>query len=96
MCLEVLSQKKSSVKKHEDSKKHNHSVAKRKAEHKKQLCVSEALQKCDEQRLKGELLPMEQRVYRMQVTEHFLKAGLPLSKVDDLRPVLEQKFRLTS
>ena len=39
---------------------------------------------------------MEQRVYRMQVTEHFLKAGLPLSKVDDLRPVLEQKFRPTS
>ena len=94
--LEVLSQKKSSVKKHVDSKKHNHSVAKRKAEHKKQLCVSEALQKCDEQRLKGESLPMKQRVYRMQVTEHFLKAGLPLSKVDDLRPVLEQKFRLTS
>ena len=96
VCLEVLSQKKSSVKKHVDSKKHNHSVAKRKAEHKKQLCVSEALQKCDKQRLKGESLPMEQRVYRMQVTEHFLKAGLPLSKVDNLRPVLEQKFRLTS
>lgn len=96
VCSEVLSQKKSSVKKHCESKKHKNSVLRRNAERKKQVSIAEALRKRDEQRLVGESLPTNQRVHRFHVTELFLKAGIPLSKVDTLRPVLENKYRITS
>ena len=48
------------------------------------------MEKRDEQRLVGETLPMDQRIFRPQLAESFLKAGIPLSKVDSLRPLLEE------
>ena len=45
---------------------------------------------------RGESLPEEQQVYRVKVVSSFLKAGVPLSKMDSFRDLLEENaFRLT-
>ena len=53
----------------------------------------------NDQRLspKGETLPWEMRLFRYDLVESFLQAGIPISKIDSLRPFL-QKYghRLTS
>ena len=41
-------------------------------------------------------LSMDTRVYRVCVVEQFLKSGIPISKIDDLRSLLEEgTYRLT-
>ena len=46
---------------------------------------------------KGETLTEEQRVYRVRVVTAFLKAGVPLNKLDNFRDLLEDGgYRLTS
>ena len=96
VCQEVLSQKKSSVKKHTLSMKHQAAQARQRKEQKRQIGLTAALKRQDEKRVVGESLPVQQRIYRLEVTEHFLRAGIPLHKVDDLRPILEDRYRLTS
>ena len=45
----------------------------------------------------GETLPMEQRVYRVKVLKTFLRAAIPLAKLDVFRDLLEENvFRLTN
>ena len=44
----------------------------------------------DEVHPKGETLPMEERVYRVKCVRTFLKAGVPLSKIDTFRELLEE------
>jgi len=44
----------------------------------------------------GSNVSMEQRVYCVKVVEHFLRAGIPLAKVDVLHSLLEEgALRLT-
>jgi hypothetical protein len=44
----------------------------------------------------GEMLPMEQRVYRLKVLKTFLRAAVPLTKLSAFRDLLEENmFRLT-
>ena len=44
----------------------------------------------------GRQVSMEERVYRAKVVEQFLKAGIPLRKIDSLRELLEENaLRLT-
>ena len=39
---------------------------------------------------------MDARVYRVRVMEQFLRSGIPISKIDCLRPLLEEgSYRLT-
>ena len=38
----------------------------------------------------GTSVAMEVRVYRAKVVEHFLQAGIPLAKIDELRGLLEE------
>ena len=46
---------------------------------------------------KNSTLPLAERAYRLEVVEEFLKAGIPNSKIDKLRPLLEKNgYRLTS
>ena len=46
---------------------------------------------------KGEMLSDNQRVFRIRVLKTFLKAGVPLQKMDDFRELLEEGgYRLTS
>ena len=55
---------------------------------------TEALRR-DNTQSKDCTLPVEERAYRLQVVEEFLKAGIPLRKIDELRPPLEkQGYRL--
>ena len=45
---------------------------------------------------RGETLPQEQQVYRVNVVSAFLKAGVPLNKIDCFRDLLEENaLRLT-
>ena len=45
----------------------------------------------------GERLPDDQKVFRVKVLTTFLKAGVPLSKLETFRDPLEESgFRLTS
>ena len=44
----------------------------------------------------GTSISMAERVYRVKVVENFLKAGIPLVKVDSMRGLLEENgLRLT-
>ena len=44
----------------------------------------------------GETLPEDQRIYRVKVVKAFLRAAIPLNKIDNLRELLEDNgFRLT-
>jgi hypothetical protein len=48
-----------------------------------------------EEHLAGEELPPEQQVYRVKVITTFLRAGVPISKLDLFRDLLEENgFRL--
>ena len=59
--------------------------------------IVKALQKYDKRvNPVGQTLPQEQRLYRIKVVMTFLKAGIPLNKLDIFRDLLEEKAtRLT-
>ena len=45
---------------------------------------------------KGESVPVEQRVYRVKVLKTFMRAGVPISKLEYFRDLLEENaLRLT-
>ena len=91
-----LSKKKSSVKKHVSSVKHIKSLENIKKTKKKDQNIKDLLGKTRE-RAKGSTLPEDMRLYRYDLVEAFLKAGIPLSKVDSLLQFLEKYgHRLTS
>ena len=53
--------------------------------------LAEALQKYNEDvHLRGETLPQTQQVYRVKVLKSFLRAGIPLNKIDPYRDLLEE------
>lgn len=94
-CKEIISKKKSSVKKHVASQKHLKSKDAIRREKKRDQSVKDLLTKNSE--AKGATLPEETRLHRFELVESFLKAGIPLLKVDTLRPFLEKYgHRLTS
>ena len=46
---------------------------------------------------KDSALPITERAYRLEVVEEFLRAGIPIGKIDMLRSVLEKNGqRLTA
>lgn len=97
-CKETVSKKKSSVMKHIASHKHIKSkevIAKSK---KKDQSIVELMKRNDKQiNPKGSTLPEDMRLYRFELVESLLTAGIPKSKVDNLRPFLEKYgHRLTS
>ena len=93
-CKEILSSKKSILKNHFASKKHAAGKEKLKVTKKRDQTIEEALRK--EKHNKDSTLPVEERAYRLQVVEEFLKAGIPIRKMDKLRTLLErQGYRLS-
>lgn len=56
---------------------------------KRDQTIEEALRK--EKHKKDSTLPVEERAYRLQVVEEFLKAGIPIHKMDKLRTLLERQ-----
>ena len=91
-CREELSLKKSTVKnhlysgnKHQDAKDR---LAKKEA---RERDIADSLVAYDKaEQPAGTSVSMAERVYRVKVVENFLRAGIPLVKVDDLRALLEE------
>ena len=59
--------------------------------------ITSSLKKYDQSvHPKEESLPIEQRVYRVKVLKTFMRAGVPISKLEYFRDLLEEKaMRLT-
>ena len=56
-----------------------------------EMDIVRALKKYDDgNHSKGETLSDEQRVYRIRVVTTFLRAGVPMSKLDIFRDILEE------
>lgn len=96
-CREELGLKKSTIQNHVKSQKHVDSKKKRKMKEAREQDIAMALTKYNEkEHLRGETLPEEQQVYRVKVVTAFLRAGIPLSKLDSFREILEENaHRLT-
>ena len=95
-CREELSTKLSVLKIHLKSRKHAESVKKREANEVRERDIAQAIVVHDRAHPRGETLPTNQRVYRIKVVSAFLKAGVPLSKLECFREILEEHaYRLT-
>ena len=97
-CREELSLKKSTVKNHIYSGT-KHKDAKERVEKKeaRERDIADALAVHNKsEQPAGKYVSMLERVYQVKVVENFLKAGIPLAKIDDLRVLLEESgVRLT-
>jgi len=97
-CKETISKKKSSVRKHIGTAKHNEAKKIIQNSKKRDSSLLTFLRRNDENsNTKGETLPDDMRVFRFDLVESFLSAGIPLSKIDHIRSFLEKYgHRLTS
>ncbi|KAK3745835.1 hypothetical protein QZH41_004304 [Actinostola sp. cb2023] len=97
-CREEISEKASIIKCHVESKKHKSGVERLAKKKKKDITVLDAMKKYDQEvHPKGEMLSDSKRLFRIKVMKTFLKAGVPLKKMDDFRELLEEGgYRLTS
>ena len=97
-CSEFVSMKLTTIRTYVKTMKHTEGKKRRQSSQGKQVGIAEALKSVDKvNHPMGEMLPEEQRVFRVEVVESFLRGGIPLSKIDHLRPLLEkQGYRLTS
>ena len=95
-CREELSLKKSVVELHIKSEKHIAGKERLNMKSKREKDIVEALHEYDkETHPVGETLPIDQRVYRVKVMSTFLRAGVPINKLDCFRGVLEENgYRL--
>ena len=96
-CRETLSVKRSTVANHMKSTKHQQSKEKLQKKEAREKDIASALKRYDETtQLKGQTLPKEQHIYRVKVVMAFLRAGIPISKLEYLRDILEENaLRLT-
>jgi len=85
-CHEIVAVKKSTVKKHVQSQKHLNGIANVKRD--KAKCQS--IEQCLQRQVSGATLPSDMRVFRFEVVEKLLMAGIPISKIDVLRPLFEK------
>ena len=95
-CWEELSLKLSIIKNHIQSSKHECSKKKVSDGKSRERDISVALSAYEKEvHPSGETLPEAQKVYRV-IVETFLKAGVPLSKIEDFRELLEENaYRLS-
>ena len=97
-CREELATKKSSLDSHIKSHKHLNGKRRLESKDKEEADILAALKAYDTQvHPAGESLPDSTRIYRVKVVMTMLKAGVPLSKIDHFRDLLEENgFSLTS
>ena len=90
-CREEISTKKSIIDLHIKSAKHQKGKERVTLKQKSELSIAKAL-KCFDSRTHavGEFLPDSTRVFRVKVVRSFLKAGIPLMKLDSLRELFEE------
>ena len=96
-CREELGLKKSTIQNHIRSVKHLDSKKKRETKEARERDIGTALAKYNEtEHLRGETLPEQQQIYRVKVVTTLLTAGVPLSKIESFRDILEENaYRLT-
>ena len=96
-CREQLSLKRSIVKNHIESVKHRNAKERLAKNGARERDIASSLKKFNEQEhQKGETLPEQQQVYQVKVVSTFLKAGVPLGKIQKFRELLEENAtRLT-
>jgi hypothetical protein len=94
----MLSLKKSSLDKHVKSSKHTRGISRISKDKKESQSILQCLQRIDTQdHGSGSTLPQDMRLFRFEIVECLPSAGIPLSKADILRPILEKYgHRLTS
>ena len=93
-CREIISSKKNVLKIHISSKKHQNRREKLKKSKLKDQTIIEAFRR--EGSSKDSTLPLEECAYGLEVVGEFLKAGIPIGKIDMLRSLLEKNsYRLT-
>ena len=91
-CRETLSVKQSTVQNHVKSAKHVESKAKLKKRLVRDMNIVTALKKYDQANNPvGQTLPEDQRLYRVKVVKAFMRAGVPIGKLEVLRDILEEK-----
>ena len=95
-CREELSLKRSVISCHIKSNKHAEGKEKLKVKEAREQDIAVALQKMEDEHVKGETLPTDQRVFRVKVVRTFLRAGVLLNKLYLFRELLEEGgYRLT-
>ena len=96
-CREELSLRKNVIVSHVASTKHKNGKERLLLKETKERDIAEALQVHDEAvHPIGETLPEEQRVYRVKVLNTFLRAAVPLTKLEIFREILEENaYRLS-
>ena len=96
-CREELSLKRSIIKNHVSSSKRKSSKVTRANKQINDRTIVESLKLYEaDVHPRGEKLPEAQRLYRVKVVTALLKAGIPLSKIEPLREILEEHaYRLS-
>ena len=96
-CREELSVKTSVINNHIKSAKHKSSKVRLDKKQEKDVGIIEAMKEYDkDEHPKGETLPEQHRLYRVQVVRTFLRAGVPLAKLCLFKDLLEEHgYRLS-
>ncbi len=96
-CREELSLKTSVIRYHLKSDKHQEGKKRRTKKECRERDIADALTKHNEStHQEGESLPIDQQVYRVKVASTFLRAAVPISKLDQFRDILQENaLRLT-
>ncbi len=90
-CRTEVSQKASSLKRHVQSQRHLSGKKRLAEETKHQQSIVRSMSRFNlEVHPHGETLPEKEQVFRVEVVETFLKAGVALQKVGTFRPLLEK------
>ena len=90
-CREELGLKATVVRLHVKSKKHKLGKEKLQGRNKEEIDIAQAFDAYNQkEHLAGETLSNDLQVYRIKVVRTFLKAGVPLNKVDLFRDILEE------
>ena len=95
-CREELSLVSSSINNHIKSAKHREGKKRLESKEKREIDIAVALKIADATNPVGQSLPQDQRIYRIKVVTSFLRAGVPLNKLECFREILEENaYRLT-
>lgn len=89
-CRELVSTKKSILGNHVISKKHTKSKEELLKSKTKTTTIIEAFKAAENKQMQDSTLPMNEQAFCAEVVEDFLKAGIPIYKIDTLRPLLEK------
>jgi len=95
-CREELSLKRNVIVYHVSSAKHKTGKDKLTSKEANERDIARLVKEGDVSHPVGETLPMDQRVYRVKVLKCFLRAAVPIAKMEHFRELLEENnFRLS-